>query len=382
MNIFKKISGGLLLLSLIAALLTLTYFESYLDESNWILNGKLFLNAISKGDLANTYIGSDALHPGVTILWISAFVHKISEFLSIDSLTFTHRLFYLGLSMLILYACLKLWLKFSNLTLFLLSLVYLSLNPNSPFLGNITWLDLILDPLILLCILIWIEYLKKRAGRLIYAEGILLGLAVLTKFMAGFILPMIVFIGLIYSQKKRISYKYLISPLITIIFTAIFTFILFYPAMWVSPQRVLFSRFSEDEGAQIITLQQSVNLLPNLIQNLFVINPIIHLGTILVLMNFFRKKYNLKEIDFIAVGGLIYTLCLYLTIIVLYDRGRGATAFLDGLGRYILPSLYLFTPFIFYYFIKLNVKRLLKLILFASLFAWEIIQLRLYYPIS
>lgn len=340
------------------------------DSDTWIYSSNLFTQALSRLDLQGTFLGTDSLHPGVSILWILSLAQTIQiSFLKSLSYFNLFVLFFPFLSIIFIVKC---WAKDSKIPLLLFSLVFWLINPNSILLGNITWLDALIAPLYFLITLLWLEALKTDSKINVWWVGVLAGVIVLTKYIGLIMLPTITIISLIYAKQNQIPYETIASKISIVVILSAVIFCLFYPAVIVDPKTTLFSRFQQEIGSQVISINSSLITIPSLLKKLFMLNPIIHIGIFLIVIRLFKRK-ALNKVEMIATAGLIYQVSLYIIILVLYDQGRGVEAFVTGLNRYVVPGILLLTPFTLDQIYHGKFNRYLKILLFSVLFCWELV---------
>src|SRR5438128_77154 len=109
---FKKFFGLIIAIYLI---ILSSFFNNFLDENDWVNAGGVFLSALEKGSLQDTYVGTMSMHPGVTILWVSSFLQFFLRDLSLPNLLIAHRLVFLTLSFFLSVILVKMLLKFFKL---------------------------------------------------------------------------------------------------------------------------------------------------------------------------------------------------------------------------------------------------------------------------
>lgn len=115
--------------------------------------------------------------------------------------------------------------------------ITLIINPDALF-----WIFL---PLSLLSFLV---HLEEKKERYLYLSGVVFGLALLTKYVSNILFPF--FTGLIILQYLIFDHqnftpwqytKYALKQLFKLSATAIAVFVLFFPAAWVAPQKIILS---------------------------------------------------------------------------------------------------------------------------------------------
>jgi 4-amino-4-deoxy-L-arabinose transferase-like glycosyltransferase len=336
----------------------------------WVNNGQLFLDALKQGDLAKTYIGPDLFHPGISILWISAFVNLLFGSFEMDYLIVIQRAFFTGIFVLLTFLSYKLWIKRWPKKIFFLTLIYLLCNPFSVIWGNITWLDSLLLSLTLPIILYWLEFLEKRQQSALILTGTLIGLSVLTKYIGADRFLMIILITFYYSYQSKLSIKQFISPLIKVGLIAFLTFAIFYPAFWLDPYFVLFDRYDTSRSYQTISythITSSGNIYLRYIKR---VDLLIWFGGILTIFQIIKNN-SFKFIQ-PALAGLTHFLILLLALLLLTDIRRGGEAFIGSIGRYQIASILLLSPIFFAWIFSLKINPKLKYFIIAIPFCIEL----------
>lgn len=98
-------------------------------------------------------------------------------------------------------------------------------------------------------LLTYLVFLKRRQYRYLILSGILVGLALLTKYVANFVIVFmigLVFLEWLYQEKtRRLSLSHYLkkslSDLAILIFTALATFYVLFPAVWIKPEKLITS---------------------------------------------------------------------------------------------------------------------------------------------
>lgn len=98
-------------------------------------------------------------------------------------------------------------------------------------------------------LLAYLVFLRRQHYRYLILSGVLLGLALLTKYVANFVIVFmfgLIFLEWLYQDKARRSTlaKYLkksLSDLSVLIFAALATFYILFPAVWVKPEKLITS---------------------------------------------------------------------------------------------------------------------------------------------
>ncbi|QQR79036.1 MAG: glycosyltransferase family 39 protein [Candidatus Moraniibacteriota bacterium] len=98
-------------------------------------------------------------------------------------------------------------------------------------------------------LLAYLVFLKRRHYRYLILSGVLVGLALLTKYVANFVIVFmvgLVFLEWIYQERAHAVslsdyLKRSLSDLSILIFTALATFYVLFPAVWVKPEKLITS---------------------------------------------------------------------------------------------------------------------------------------------
>jgi len=98
-------------------------------------------------------------------------------------------------------------------------------------------------------LLAYLVFLKRQHYRYLILSGVLLGLALLTKYVANFVIVFmfgLIFLEWLYQDKARRStlaeyLKKSLSDLSVLIFAALATFYILFPAVWVKPEKLITS---------------------------------------------------------------------------------------------------------------------------------------------
>jgi len=262
-------------LILLIALPRLTQLNQYLivDEADRWHWAEDFVSALSRGDLAGTLVGDG--YPGIVPVWAESiwvlgeairrsivageWIGDAGLYLILHEWERSAFLYQQRLPIVLLNTLLALgvigavWRLFGRRTA-LLSAVLVALDPFYLSDSRVNRAEAVLTGLITLSILALIFYYRRPRWRYVIISGILGGLSFLTKIQALAILPAIALIGLfIYSSReseigsqKTTPYFLLPTPYSLLIkfgmlwaVAAGLTWVLLWPAMWVSPLETL-----------------------------------------------------------------------------------------------------------------------------------------------
>lgn len=325
------------LLLFILGLLVINY--PITDESDWIAAGKLYLNAINNHNWANTYVGAIAGHPGITVLWISSLLHQFSFLVPTIPLDYLHRLAFILIRVILIVLTIIIVKKWFSVSVLVLTVIYWLVNPYLLLATRITWLDQLLTWLFILIISLWLKYLKEKSIRYLVLSSILLGLALLTKVAALFL----VVVMLLLSVKNIANNPRFIYKIISVFLLAAFVFFVFYPAMWVDPIHTPFNRFNRSsliEAKLGGSGSQNVLFYPSKIP---FVDPLLLLGIVILFLKFPWKNFN-KDLlknqpQLLAISGIIYILLIIITSLTFRDYGNSANAFYTGYIRYLVPAI-------------------------------------------
>ncbi|MGB4943341.1 MAG: glycosyltransferase family 39 protein, partial [Candidatus Moraniibacteriota bacterium] len=131
----------------------------------------------------------------------------------------------------------------------LLSYAMLTLSPVLIGISKIINPDSLLWLFVPLSLLAYLVFLKRQHYRYLILSGVLVGLALLTKYVANFVIVFmigLIFLEWIYQEKTHAlpigNYlKKSLSDFAVLIFTALATFYVLFPAVWVKPEKLLTS---------------------------------------------------------------------------------------------------------------------------------------------
>ncbi len=217
------------------------------DDHHWKTRGYAFSSAISNMDFAGTAV---TYHPGITLIWSQFFAIKtygilnragytpehfgVSEFIMNHVLQNVFVVFFTSFLILFLYLGLKKILGRKWALLFVLILCF---EPFFTALSRTIHLDTLMSLLMFNAFVYYYLYLANEADRKfsrnLLLAGAFMGLALLTKSAALFLLPFFSLITFLYYD-KRIK-KDFITKLVILFGSAALIFIAFWPAMWVHP---------------------------------------------------------------------------------------------------------------------------------------------------
>ena len=226
---------------------TLGYDFINSDAYHWKQRGYEFGGALVSFDFAKTAV---TYHPGVPLLW--------NQFIAGKMFSIADAFYYKGsLSGNELFLVNHFWQKFILviITSFLISLVFNLVKPYigeklsiiavglillEPFyigLSRAIHTDALLSLFMFLSFLCFLEYIKQegydiRGGAI---SGLFAGLAMLTKSAGIFIILFFVLIALYHYKIRRYDAGLMFKKTFTALAISILTFIVIWPAMWVSP---------------------------------------------------------------------------------------------------------------------------------------------------
>lgn len=213
------------------------------DELLWLSRCPAFMQAVLKADWAGTSL---AVHPGVTLMWISG---TTSTLLWNASLPFGEKLAFASfpvalvtsLGVLAAYFLLK---HLIGARIALVSSLLIAMEPFFVAHSRVLQLDALLTTFMLISLLAMLVFLSKGERKFLYLSGVMGGLALLTKFNGLFLVP---YLGLLIlvgrfdlkvftsrSQFKDWAIKKCSAISILFLLMAV-TFLALWPSIWVNP---------------------------------------------------------------------------------------------------------------------------------------------------
>lgn len=178
------------------------------DEILWIDRSPGFIDAILSHQWDETF---KAPHPGVVTMWLSGISIKAfngSGFPAKLSFARAPTVIITSLSIILIFYFIRILF---NTKIALLSATLIALDPFLLAHSRLIHLDAILTSFMLLCLLSLMVFLKKPRTELLIMAGILLGLSILTKLPAIFLIAFIPFIVLFLSNEtKKKSFMYIL----------------------------------------------------------------------------------------------------------------------------------------------------------------------------
>lgn len=261
-----------------------TFFSFYrigssimnIDGERWYLRTSNFIKNVKELDFKGTYQNSK---PGITVMWLSGISNEIfntiyetkfnyrPDFFAYDkfSLVFTSYVLPLVLVNLItgVIFYFLIYKLFNNHKVAILSYTLYSLHPYSLGMSRFLHVDSVMTNFVTLSYLTFQLYQKNdRNIKMLVISGFLYGLSMLTKTQALVVMPIFILSRFIYvlfnnnyllkkpSDKfviigKILISKKFISPLALFILSASLSFIVFFPAVWVSPVEIFKKVFLE-----------------------------------------------------------------------------------------------------------------------------------------
>ncbi len=324
-----------------------------LDEGYWMVNGRLFLTAIENQDWPGTYVSTDAAHPGVSVMWISALIWKIFSPTG-EAINHLHRLIFFiirigGIGAILFLLRTKFKVALNGVVLMGL---YLSLNAYVGMGLRATWLDQLLTIGIVLASMSWLLYLREKKDQWIVAAGVFWGLALATKIMALFWVPMITVITIILLPKIWQQGSVIWAGIKVGVIGILIYFVLF-PAAVMNPLEVPLSRFIGETAEQHIEITIGGSgvdkTIPYYPVNWFSSEGTIGVGITIVLyylINF--RKNSLKQNPLLVFGilGSIYVFILMLPALLIRDQWGDKEYALLAV-RYMAPAIPLMSVLVF-----------------------------------
>jgi len=224
------------------------------DAPAWNYRSVQFWSYLKNLDFAETY---RTYHPGVTVMWVAGFGNELlSTFYKLqfgkipnyDIVSNFHLIYFFetaflifatfGLLVLFYFLISKL---FSNAVAFWATFILLF---EPFFIGNtrVLHLDGLLSLFLINSFILFVLYLLRGNFKYLIFSGVFFGFSLLTKISALSLLPAFAITSFIYLLNKKsgfiLSVKAIIKPNLLFSASAILTFILFFPAIWVKPTEV------------------------------------------------------------------------------------------------------------------------------------------------
>ncbi|MFA7374382.1 MAG: glycosyltransferase family 39 protein [Methanothrix soehngenii] len=217
------------------------------DEILWIDRAPNFIEAILSHQWDETY---KVPHPGVITMWLSGISIKTfdgSDFPAKLAFARAPTAIVTSLSIMLIFYFIRILF---NTKIALLSATLIALDPFLLAHSRLIHLDAMLTTFMLLCLLSIMSFFKKPRKEFLIMAGILLGLAILTKLPAIFLLAFIPFIVFFLSNNTKVkSFSYIFI----IIIVAAMTFFLLWPSMWFSPiDTIMKMAFDQQSGLEVV----------------------------------------------------------------------------------------------------------------------------------
>ncbi|MFH1565757.1 MAG: glycosyltransferase family 39 protein [bacterium] len=304
-----------------------------INTVDWVERSARFYTNLLSGNYIDTF---QKYHPGVTLMWVVGFCEKVYrkfnyyEDTVLNYRSFPNFIFLTGLVLLFIY-CLSLFLSFLILKkhfgkLFAFFVCFFMLF--EPFLFGFTYSvspdSLVVAFSFLTLVLIFDSFYgtENKWSKYIFV-GVSAGFLVLTKITLLIIFPVILFYSIL---NKAIKNK--LVGILGVLITALLTFIIFFPAMWVNPIDTVLKIFRDglidaplrDYSGPIISNWVSGNIfikkfLSYPIYYIFRISPFGFMFSILGLLVFFKKFFTKSLKSFvwlISIFLLVYFLSIAL----------------------------------------------------------------------
>jgi len=373
-NKFINIKGFFLFLIIFYLLIRIPYlgFSNFnTDSFKWKQRIYDFGSGVFNLDFEKT---NQKYHPGVTLLWIGTFAVKAHTLLyeyvfqtplNDNSADLIFSLNYFQILFIVIFSALLLGIFYKFLTQiydpvksFFICLIF-SIEPF--FLGLTTTLHLdgLLSLFVLNTLITFYLFLNTHLKKYLYYSAVFFGFALLTKTTALLFAP-IIFVSYFYFRKLKIvsNYKNVIKELGLFLALVVSTYIVIWPAMWVSPIETITYVF---KGVVVGTDDHSQLYFGNLVNDpgplyyllvFFIKTPIYIFPTMLLALyrqlNTTYRKYTFETFSLI-------TSLLYLIEISIPSK---------KLDRYILPLTVLLSIFVINYLYNIFKERIIYLFLF------------------
>jgi len=309
------------------------------DEPTWIERSTNFVRAITKFELKDTrqFRITEASHPGVTLMWAGGagvILDRVAS--SLFDYPSEVRLFLIKLPLTII-GSLLLLLSFFGLSKIInkraafFTALFLALDVFFLGYSRLLHLDAILSMFMFTSIIFLLLAVNKKEHINDYylkISGILGGMAFLTKVPALSLIPIIPFIIFFINvsfNKQRILYT--IKLFLRWIFVSVVTFIILWPAMWVTPKESLMSIF----GASRIGLTEAHNIGKYVLDPFYYTNTIKNFTSPIIMFLAFSSMFFIKKMKPLEAKSFFFSLIFIIYFIVGMTLGAK-----KGL-RYILP---------------------------------------------
>ncbi|EKE21080.1 MAG: hypothetical protein ACD_7C00362G0008 [uncultured bacterium] len=260
-----KNQGASTLLLLFLALSVFGYFginkiENYagVDEPLWTLDRiPYFWKNVSEMDWENTSISDK---PGITVVILSGLGlldHPVSyhyddkkelgSFVAQKDIFTINKDFRLPIVMFCLFSLILFYIFIQELLgkkVAILSVIFISTSPMLIGMSRIVNPDAILWVFAPLTILAYLIFLKKETHFWLYASGILLGLSLLTKYVANILYIFffsLIFLEYLFKNSQENVFQYLKKSFIqffSVILVSLVTFFLLFPETWVNLKKL------------------------------------------------------------------------------------------------------------------------------------------------
>lgn len=293
------------------------------DALRWHNRSLNFSRALKEYNFVETY---QRYHPGVTLMWVGAIsdytLKQFQKILGITPNSIGDADFYPvfhGYSKLLMVFTLAIFFAFQLFAITKVfgkrvAFIYGLLLPIEPyFIGINRWFHLSsLEVMFSINSLLYLLlYIKKQRVRYLILSAIFGGLGVLTKMTVLITVFFNVLIICYYIFKHEINFK----QLLIYVFTGVFTFFLFFPAMWVQPLEViykmytaLFSAVTADSRGELLSQFQKIFYYPIIL--LFKVSPLV------LIFGGFSLIRNAKSKDFpeLTISIYFFFLFVFLTL--------------------------------------------------------------------
>jgi len=351
-NKFKILAGILISLFILIRIISLGPDISNSDAARWHRRSIMFLNALKRGDFAETY---QRYHPGVTLMWLNSFVKQAS---------FSYQLTYTktpktlenadyypiqhgiskGVNIIVLAVLLGFQIYglekvFNKKT----ALIYAFLISLEPYMVGInrwfhqTSFEVFFGFTAVLFILIWN---KEKKNLQIALSAVFLALSILSKVTSLVLIP--VFAYYLLKTKK-------IKPALIFFSTLALTIFAVFPALWVKPVYVLSQIYSAVTSA---VGSGSVSIFYYFIILAFKLSPV-------TLLIFVVSLINLKKIRNENILAFLGTLLIYLLFLTISRK---------KIDRYSLAMIPYILTVSSFYLTKTSIKAFKIILISATIF--------------
>ncbi|MDZ7798892.1 MAG: glycosyltransferase family 39 protein [Patescibacteria group bacterium] len=324
----------LFFLTLAFLLINLDNFAG-IDYSYWSKQIFGYYKQIKTGQIFPAFFLS---HPAATVLHIgsfSIFIQSWFKNVKLDQIYLAIKIpFVLIVSFFIplIYYLLK-KINFSKKVSFLTALL-ISLN-------TLIWrsnpADILFGIFSTTSILIFIIYLKEKKNSFLYLSAFLCGLSILSRFSGVLILPVILFLIIVFKHRYDVNYRNIFKKLLIYILIILIIFLIFWPNLWFSGIDPLINKWQGNQNALIIqtnhTNSKAINIINNFCDTIEALPGLELIFSSLFLLfsiNFFLKKKRTVQ-EFLSI--ILFIIVIFFFTAALFIKPKIWSI------RYSIPAL-------------------------------------------